>query len=60
MRESRKTERMKLPKDTTEAWLESQKPDRTRARHRSPPEDTFEAWVEKRVSKALERRRLAA
>lgn len=56
MRESRKTERMHLPSDTTEAWLQSQKPSASVARHKNPPEDVLEAWIEKRVSKAVKRR----
>lgn len=60
MRESRKTEKMQLPKDTTEAWLESQKPSTREARHRRPPEDTMETWVEKRVTEVLRRKKPAA
>ena len=60
MRESRRTEKMHLPKDTTEAWLDAQKPSMKGTRHRKPPEDSMEAWIKKRVSKTLERRKPAA
>lgn len=32
MRESRRTERMQLPRDSTELWLESQKPKPAKAK----------------------------
>lgn len=51
MRESRKTEKMHLPKGSTESWLESQTPVRRSGKHGNPPPDTYEAWVEKRVTK---------
>lgn len=60
MRESPKTERMHLPVDSTEIWLEAQtKPPRVGGRHRSPPQDSFEAWIEKRVGEALKREKPA-
>jgi hypothetical protein len=41
MRESRKTERMHLPRDSTEAWLESQRVQRHHeAKRRNPPKGT--------------------
>ena len=49
MRESRRTEKMQLPKDATEAWLETQKPSLRGARHRNSPKDTLEAWVEEQA-----------
>jgi len=60
MRESKRTEKMQLPKDTTEAWLESQRPSVSATRHRSPLEDSFEAWMEKRVQKTLKHKKVAA
>ena len=60
MRESRKTERMHLPKDTTEVWLEAQKPSMKGTRHRVPPEDSIETGIEMRVSRALGRRKSSA
>lgn len=54
MRESRRTERMHLPKDSTEVWLESQSVQkRQKAAHRNPPKDALEAWIERRVEEAL-------
>jgi len=51
MRESKKTERMHLPRGSTETWLESQTPGNKSGRHGIPPPDTYETWVEKRVTK---------
>lgn len=51
MRESKKTERMHLPRDSIEVWLESQTPAPSESKHRSPPEDTYEAWIKKRTGK---------
>jgi len=45
---------MRLPRDSTELWLQSQAPSRTRARHGNPPTDFYEAWIERRVRKGLE------
>ena len=53
MRESRRTERMRLPVDTTELWMVSQKSSPSEVRHRKPPEDSFEAWVGKRVAERI-------
>jgi hypothetical protein len=54
MRESRRTERMHLPRDSTEAWLESQRVRKHHeAKHRNPPKDPLEAWIERRVEDAL-------
>ena len=50
---------MQLPKDTTEAWLEAQKPSLRGARHRNPPKETLEAWVEERASRVLKRKKPA-
>ena len=61
MRESKKTEQMQLPRDTTEVWLESQKTPRRRAvTHVNPPEDALEAWINKRVGRALKRGKTGA
>jgi hypothetical protein len=61
MRESKKTERMHLPRDSTEVWLESQRVQRRHeAAHRSPPRDPLEAWIEKRVEEALKGTRAAS
>jgi hypothetical protein len=53
MRESKKSEKTHLPRNTYEVWLESQSPKTGEVRHKSPPTDTFEAWMEKRVGKRL-------
>lgn len=58
MRESKKTEKMHLPKETTEAWLETQEPVRMGVSHRRPPEDSFEVWVEKRVAKTIKNQKV--
>ena len=49
MRESRRTECMHLPKDSTELWLESQVPQARQVKHANPPEDSYETWVRRRV-----------
>ena len=50
MRESGRTEKMHLPRDTTEAWLETQAPRPRRAgKHRNPPSGVYEAWLQKLV-----------
>jgi hypothetical protein len=55
MRESRRTEKMRLPKETGEDWLDSQKPRPQGKKHRNPPEDVYATWLSIRV----ERRRKA-
>ena len=60
MRESRRTEKMHLPTDSTEVWLGSQRRSKGASRHRSAPQDSFEAWIEKRVAETLKRRKSAA
>ena len=52
MRESRKTEKMHLPRDSMEEWLESQRPKPSEVKHEKPPKDIFEAWMEKRVEES--------
>ena len=61
MRESRKTERMQLPRDAMEEWLVSQttKPSTGLAKRRTPAKDAYEAWIAKRVDNALKRRKVA-
>jgi len=57
MRESGRTERMHLPRDTTEIWLDTQTPGPSKTeKHRNPPNGVYEAWLEKLV----ERRRARA
>jgi hypothetical protein len=51
MRESRRTERMHLPKDAGEDWLDSQKPKPQGKRHRNPPQDVYATWLDERVEK---------
>lgn len=54
MRESMRTEKMHLPTDSTELWLEWQKPRaRQRNPHMMPPKDPLEAWIERRVEEIL-------
>ena len=60
MRESHKSERMRLPTDSMEVWLGSQKPSRGEGRHRNPPEDSYEAWMEKQVAKKLGEKKVGA
>jgi len=52
MRESKKTERTHLPRDSIEVWLESQTPRLSEVKHRNPPEDTYEAWIRRRVEES--------
>lgn len=59
MRESKKTERMHLPRGSTEEWLESQTPTYTEVMHRNPPRDSFEAWIEKRVEESRKGKKTA-
>jgi hypothetical protein len=49
MRESKKGEKTHLPMDSTEVWLEAQKPAPGAGKHRNPPEDSYESWMHKRV-----------
>ena len=49
MRESRRTEKMHLPRDSGEEWLDLQKPRAMGEKHRKPPANGYEAWLEKRV-----------
>lgn len=51
---------MRLPKDTTEAWLESQRPSGTETRHSRPPNDVMEAWLQKRAGRSMKRGKDAA
>lgn len=60
MRESRKTEKMRLPRDSMEEWLESQAPKPHEIKHEKPPKDVFEAWMEKRVEKSREGKKMEA
>lgn len=53
MRESRKTERMRLG-DAYEEWLKRQSSGQKSSKHQKPPADLYETWVEKRVVKILE------
>ncbi len=55
MRESKRTEKMHLPRDSTELWLEAQEPSLHAAKHRNPTADSYEAWITGRVEKRLER-----
>jgi hypothetical protein len=52
MRESKKTEKMHLPRGSTELWLESRTPTKGGVKHRNPPENSYETWVEKRVERS--------
>lgn len=49
MRESKKGEKTRLPRDPYEAWLASQVPRPQVSEHRSPPEDVYDAWLSKRI-----------
>lgn len=61
MRESRRTEKMRLPGDAVEIWLMSQTPKAKAAHVRGTlPKDSLEAWVEKRVAESLRRKKGAA
>ena len=61
MRESKRTEKLRLPRDSMETWLEQQKPPpATAEEHRAPPRDALEEWVEKRVDAALKREKAEA
>lgn len=60
MRESRKGEKTHLPKDSTEAWLGTQKTVPTEAKHKTPPEDSYETWVEKRAGESRRGKKPAA
>jgi hypothetical protein len=60
MRESRKGEKMHLPRDSYEEWSEAQKTGVSATKHRKAPENTYEAWVEKRVKKKVKRARKKA
>lgn len=54
MRESKRTEKMHLPKDSTELWLEAQEPAARAAKHRNPAMDSYEAWIAGKVGERLE------
>lgn len=56
MRESRRTERMRLPRGSDEEWLDSQKPGPHGSRPKNPPENMYEAWLEKRIEKRRRQR----
>jgi hypothetical protein len=56
MRESKKTEKMHLPRGSDEEWLETQKPGLHGSRPRNPPENVYEAWLEKRVERRTKRK----
>ncbi|MDV3293227.1 MAG: hypothetical protein LYZ70_03055 [Nitrososphaerales archaeon] len=49
MRESKRIEKTRLPRNSYEVWSEAQSPVASKAKHRNPPEDLYEAWVKKRV-----------
>ena len=49
MRESSRSEKMHLPKDSGEEWLDLQKPRAMGEKHRKPAANLYEAWLEKRV-----------
>jgi hypothetical protein len=52
MRESAKTNKTHLPKDTYEEWLKSQKEKPfAKGRGKEVTENSFEAWIAKRVEK---------
>jgi hypothetical protein len=52
MRESAKTEKTHLPKDTYQEWLRSQKEEPlAKGRGKKVTENSFEAWMAKRVGK---------
>ncbi len=56
MRESRKTEKTHLPRDSMEDWLESQTPTPKEVEHRNAPEDTYEVWMKKMVGESRARK----
>ena len=49
MRESRKTERMHLPKDSGEEWMDLQEPRALGRTHRKAPDNAYDTWLAKRV-----------
>lgn len=52
MRESAKTEKTHLPKDTYQEWLKSEKGEITvKGRGKEVIENSFEAWMAKRVER---------
>ena len=52
MRESAKTDKTQLPKDTYQEWLESQKEKPSvKGRGKEVTENSFEVWMAKRVEK---------
>jgi len=52
MRKSGRTEKLHLPRDATEVWLETQTPGPRKAeKHKNPPYGVYEAWLEKRVER---------
>ena len=52
MRESAKTDKTHLPKDTYEEWLKSQKEEPSaKGRGKKVTENSFEVWMAKRVER---------
>lgn len=52
MRESAKTDKTHLPKDTYQEWLKSQKEKLSvKGRGKEVTENSFDAWITKRVEK---------
>lgn len=52
MRESAKTDKTHLPKDTYQEWLRSQKEELfAKGRGKEVTENSFEAWMAKRVER---------
>jgi len=49
MRESSRTEKLHLPRDSAEEWLDHQEPRDKGVKHRRAPENSYEVWLEKRI-----------
>jgi hypothetical protein len=56
MRESARTDKTHLPKDTYQEWLKSQKEKPlAKGRGKGVTENSFEAWMAKRVEKRVKK-----
>jgi hypothetical protein len=56
MRESAKTDKTHLPKDTYQEWLKSQKEELSvKGRGKEVTENSFEVWMAKRVERQVKK-----
>jgi hypothetical protein len=56
MRESARIDKTRLPKDTYQEWLKSQKEELlVKGRGKEVTENSFEAWMAKRVEKRVKK-----